>query len=237
MYFVTQGENKMKNVKILDCTLRDGGRIINCAFNDAEIKDISYRLATTKIDIVEVGFLRDWHDIEYKGNSTFFTDVDQIRPFVDKSKKNVMYVAFIDYGMFDFSSLKLYDGTSVDGIRFGFTKKDYDENYDDIINCMNIIKNAGYKLFIQGVNSLNYSDREILELVDMVNSVNPYSFGIVDTYGAMYIDDVDRLYGLIDRNMNEEICINFHSHNNYPSYPASAKIIFAPLQFLLRIAM
>ena len=215
MYFVTQGENKMKNVKILDCTLRDGGRIINCAFNDAEIKDISYRLATTKIDIVEVGFLRDWHDIEYKGNSTFFTDVDQIRPFVDKSKKNVMYVAFIDYGMFDFSSLKLYDGTSVDGIRFGFTKKDYDENYDDIINCMNIIKNAGYKLFIQGVNSLNYSDREILELVDMVNSVNPYSFGIVDTYGAMYIDDVDRLYGLIDRNMNEEICINFHSHNNY----------------------
>ena len=205
----------MKNVKILDCTLRDGGRIINCAFNDAEIKDISYRLATTKIDIVEVGFLRDWHDIEYKGNSTFFTDVDQIRPFVDKSKKNVMYVAFIDYGMFDFSSLKLYDGTSVDGIRFGFTKKDYDENYDDIINCMNIIKNAGYKLFIQGVNSLNYSDREILELVDMVNSVNPYSFGIVDTYGAMYIDDVDRLYGLIDRNMNEEICINFHSHNNY----------------------
>lgn len=205
----------MKNVKVLDCTLRDGGRIINCAFDDMETKDISFRLASAKIDIIEVGFLRDWHNVDYKGHSTFFTDVDQIRPFVDKSKKDTMYVAFIDYGMFDFKSLKDYDGTSIDGIRFGFTKKNYEESYKDIIKCMSAIKKAGYKLFIQGVNSLNYSDKEILELVDMINEVHPYSFGIVDTYGAMYIDDVDRLYGLIDRNMDSDICINFHSHNNY----------------------
>lgn len=49
----------------------------------------------------------------------------------------------------------------------------------------------------------------------MVNDIHPYSFGIVDTYGAMYIDDVDRLYRLIDHNMQKDICINFHSHNNY----------------------
>ena len=29
------------------------------------------------------------------------------------------------------------------------------------------------------------------------------------------MDDVDRLYGLIDHNMSSDICINFHSHNNY----------------------
>ena len=49
----------MKNVKILDCTLRDGGRIINCAFPNSQIKDIAYRLADANIDIIEVGFLRD----------------------------------------------------------------------------------------------------------------------------------------------------------------------------------
>lgn len=205
----------MKNVKILDCTLRDGGRIIDCAFPNEEIKDISARLADAKIDIVEVGFLRDWRKTKYNGNSTFFTDVDQMRPFIDKSKYGVMYVAFIDYGMFDFSSLKPYDGLSIDGIRYGFTKKDYEEHYEEILDNLNTIKEKGYKLFIQGVNSLNYSDKEILELVEMVNDVHPYSFGIVDTYGAMYIEDVDRLYGLIDRNMLPDICINFHSHNNY----------------------
>lgn len=205
----------MKNVRVLDCTLRDGGRIINCAFDDQETKEISNRLADAKIDIIEVGFLRDWRKVEYKGNSTFFTDVDQIRPFVNKDKKNTIYAAFIDYGMCDIDTLKPYDGTSIDAIRFGFTKKNYAEEKDEVIRWINVIKERGYKLFIQGVNSLNYSDRELLEIVDMVNDVHPYSFGIVDTYGAMYMDDVDRLYGLIDHNMLPDICINFHSHNNY----------------------
>ncbi len=205
----------MKNVRVLDCTLRDGGRIIDCAFEDKEIKEISDKLANAKIDIVEVGFLRDGKNVSYNGNSTFFTDVDQIKPFIDKSKKHTMYVAFIDYGMFDFTTLKKFDGLSIDGIRFGFTKQNYIDSKDDVIACMNKIKDMGYKLFGQWVNSLNYTDREILELVDMVNEIHPYSFGIVDTYGAMYMDDVDRLYGLIDHNMDADICINFHSHNNY----------------------
>lgn len=205
----------MKNVRVLDCTLRDGGRIINCAFPDQEAKEISQRLADAKIDIIEIGFLRDWRKVAYKGNSTFFTDVDQMRAFVNKSRKNTLYTAFIDFGMCDIDSLKPYDGTSIDAIRFGFTKKNYAEQKDEVIRWIEVIKERGYKLFIQGVNSLNYSDRELLEIVDMVNSVHPYSFGIVDTYGAMYMDDVDRLYGLIDHNMDSDICINFHSHNNY----------------------
>ena len=117
--------------------------------------------------------------------------------------------------MCDIDTLKPYDGTSIDAIRFGFTKKNYVETKDDVIRWIHVIKERGYKLFIQGVNSLNYSDRELLEIVDMVNEVHPYSFGIVDTYGAMYMDDVDRLFGLIDHNMLPDICINFHSHNNY----------------------
>ena len=96
----------MKNVRILDCTLRDGGRIIDCAFPDEETKEISRRLAEAKIDIIEVGFLRDRRKVNYQGNSTFFTDVDQIRPFVNKEKKGVLYTAFIDYGMCDIDTLK-----------------------------------------------------------------------------------------------------------------------------------
>ena len=205
----------MKNVRVLDCTLRDGGRIINCAFPDQETKEIAKRLASAKIDIIEIGFLRDWKKVDYKGNSTFFTDVEQIRPYINRDGNNTIYAAFIDYGMCDIDSLKPYDGTSIDAIRFGFTKKNYDDEYDEVIRWAKKIKDLGYKLFIQGVNSLNYSDLELLEVVRMINDVHPYSFGIVDTYGAMYMDDVDRLYGLIDHNMQSDICINFHSHNNY----------------------
>lgn len=215
----------MNNIKVLDCTLRDGGRIINCAFNDNEIKDMTARLAEAKVDIIEVGFLRDYHNVHYDGNSTFFTDVDQIVPFLDKSLGS-MYVAFADYGMFDFDSLKKYDGRSIDGIRVGFTKKNFNDSLDDIVRCLNIVKERGYKLFIQGVNSLTYSDKELLELVELVNHVKPYGFGIVDTYGAMYADDLSRIYGLIDNNMDKDICIDFHSHNNYQlSFSLAQEII------------
>ncbi len=203
-----------KNIRVLDCTLRDGGRLIDCAFDNEEIVEMTRRLTNAKIDIIEVGFLRDWRDVKYKGNSTFFTDVDQIKAFLPKNR-NAIYVAFVDYGMFDFDSLKTFDGESIDGIRFGFTKKNYLENKDDIIRDAKTIIKKGYKLFVQGVNTLNYSDRELLELVELVNDIHPYSFGIVDTYGAMYIEDVDRIFGLIDNNMLSDICIDFHSHNNY----------------------
>lgn len=204
----------MKNVKILECTLRDGGRVINCEFPDDETRNMIRRLADAKLDIIEVGFLRDHRSVTYKGNSTFFTDVDQITPFLHKNN-HTMYVAFIDFGMFDFHSLKPYDGSSIDGIRFGFTQKNYKEKREEIVECARIVKEKGYKLFIQGVNSISYSDKELLEVVELINEIHPYSFGMVDTYGAMYQEDVDRIYGLIDNNLEKDICIDFHSHNNY----------------------
>lgn len=218
----------MKNVKILDCTLRDGGRIINCAFPDAEIKDISCRLAAAKVDIVEVGFLRDAAKVEYQGNSTFFTDVNQIRPFV-KPDVSTKYVAFIDYELYDFDSMKPYDGTSIDGVRVGFTKKSFDEQKGNIIHCLKGVKEKGYLLFIQGVNSLGYSDKELLELLELVNEIHPDGFGIVDTYGAMYIDDVNRIYTLVDHNLDDSIAIDFHSHNNY-------QLSFAFAQEIIRLS-
>ena len=218
----------MKNIKILDCTLRDGGRIIDCKFPDCEIRDISYHLAAANIDIVEIGFLRDCHNTNYNGNTTFFTDVDQIRPFVDRSR-NTKYVAFIDYGMYDWDSLKPYDGTSIDGLRIGFTRKNFETDREQIIQCLQSVKEKGYMLFVQGVNSLGYTDRELLEVVDLVNEIQPTGFGIVDTYGAMYMDDVDRLYTLVDHNLDENIAIDFHSHNNY-------QLSFAFAQEIIRLS-
>ncbi len=204
----------MNNICLLDCTLRDGGRIIDCQFGEDEISGIIRNMEGSNIDIIEVGFIRDGRKKEYVAGSTFFTDVRQIQKYLGP-RNNTIYTAFIDYGMCDIDNLGEYDGKSVDGIRFGFTKENYETKRDDIIRWANIIKNKGYKLFIQGVNTLNYSDYELLDLVQLVNELKPYSFGIVDTYGAMYISDIDRLYSLVDNNLMSDICINFHSHNNY----------------------
>jgi 4-hydroxy 2-oxovalerate aldolase len=205
----------MKNARILDCTLRDGGRLIDCAFPDRDIKCIADKLSRAGIDIVELGFLRDGNKLQYSGDSTFFTDADQISPFIPQGNHRTEYVAFIDFDMFDFGTLKSRSDNALHGLRVGFTKKDCENRYDDLIAAFQTVKDRGYKLFIQGVNSLNYSDIELLRIIETVNAVKPASFGIVDTYGAMYADDVSRLYGLIDHNLDRDIAIDFHSHNNF----------------------
>ncbi len=205
----------MKNVKILDCTLRDGGRIIDCAFENSVIANMTKDLTDAGIDIVEMGFLRDHKLVSYKGNSTFFTETSQIASFIPKEKKEAMYVAFIDFGMYDFSKLEPCDGTSVTGIRVGFTKKQFEEQYEEIKKCLFRVKEQGYALFVQGVNTLAYSDRELLDVIDLVNEVQPYSYGIVDTYGAMYLEDIVHFYNLVERNLDKRISIDVHSHNNF----------------------
>jgi 4-hydroxy 2-oxovalerate aldolase len=216
----------MRNVKILDCTLRDGGRIIDCAFDDRATAQIIEKLTRANVDIVEVGFLRDAGSVRYEGNSTFFTDVGQIEPFIPANRADTEYAAFIDFGMFDFDALREYDGRSISVIRVGFTKKDYCAQYGALVDAFKAAQGKGYKLFIQGVNLLNYSDKEVLDIVEMVNETKPASFGIVDTYGAMYVDDVARLYGLIDHNLHKNIAIDFHSHNNFQlSFSFAQKVV------------
>ncbi|MFR2154146.1 MAG: hypothetical protein ACLS48_05230 [[Eubacterium] siraeum] len=47
----------MKRIRILDCTLRDGGYINNWKFGYENIKDTVRRLIQAGIDIIEAGYL------------------------------------------------------------------------------------------------------------------------------------------------------------------------------------
>ena len=215
-----------KNIKILDCTLRDGLRIVDCQFENEKIASMVLGLQASGVDVIEIGFLRDSNLIQWGGNSTFFTDVTQITPFIPHEKGNVLYTAFIDYGMFTFDTLIEKGKCSIDAIRIGFTRKNFLYEMDKVKECMRLVKEKGYKLFLQGVNSLGYTDTEFLKLIEIANEIKPYAFAIVDTYGAMYVQDMQHFYNLIDYNLNPEIAVDFHSHNNYQlSFALAQEII------------
>ena len=48
-----------KHIRLLDCTLRDGGHIVQGKFGETVIKNIIERLVEAGVDIIEVGFLWD----------------------------------------------------------------------------------------------------------------------------------------------------------------------------------
>ena len=193
--------------KILDCTLRDGAYLIDKDFGRENIVGIIDGLIKANIDIVEIGFLQDEGQAE--GKTVFFNSKDA-KQYIPVRKQGQMFAVMADYSRYNVNNLDDNDGNSFDIVRECFFKH---ERYQALEVCKKI-KEKGYRVFIQPVDILGYSDLELIELLNEVNKIEPYCISIVDTFGSMYLDDLDRVFSIIHHNLIDTISIGFHSHNN-----------------------
>ena len=197
----------MTSIQLLDCTLRDGGYLINKNFNENAIHNIVIGLTQAGVDYVELGFLQD--EIGEKENVCFHNSVDA-RKYIPKNRGNTLYTAFADYSRYTISNLDDYDGRSFDCIRACFLK----EERKDVLEFCNEIMLKGYKVFVQPVGILRYSLKELLDLLTDFDEIQPYCFGIVDTFGSMYLEDLRLKLAVIHSELLPGIRLGFHSHNN-----------------------
>ncbi len=200
----------MKSIKVLDVTLRDGGCVIDFNFGQAYMNQILDSLERSEVDIIELGYIDS-----KKGTAegrTQFSDENVIKGFLKTKKPNTAYVAMFDYGKFDPAELSPYDGSGIDGLRIAFHKKDR----LNMVETAKKVLDKGYKLFIQPMTIMRYSDEELLELIDIVNRelCGATAFYVVDSFGEMRMNDLNRVVHLVDHNLNPEIQMGFHSHNN-----------------------
>ncbi len=198
----------MNKVNVLDCTLRDGGYINQWKFGNKNIRNIINKLIEANIDIIECGFLTEKE--EYNQEVSLFDTVTRVKDFLPDDRENSIIVSMINYGEYDLENIPPYDGTSIDGIRVAFHKK---EKENALRFCEGIVK-KGYKLFIQPMVSVSYTDEEFLELIRKSNQIQPFAFYIVDSFGVMKRKDLMRLYYLVDHNLDKSIYVGYHSHNN-----------------------
>lgn len=47
-----------------------------------------------------------------------------------------------------------------------------------------------------------------------MNQINPVAVSVVDTFGAMYQEDLERIVHVLNEKLNPQIRLGFHSHNN-----------------------
>lgn len=198
----------MNSLKILDCTLRDGGYCNDWNFGEKNIHNIVNGLVEANIDIVECGFITK--KSEKNNNRTLFLSFEDIASVIPADKEGKYFVAMINFGEFPMEEIPMYDGSSVDGIRVAFHKKD---RFEAMEYCRKL-KDKGYRVFIQGMVTLSYTDEEFLELIKKTNEINPFAFYIVDSFGMMKSKDLTRLFYTIEHNLCTDIAIGFHSHNN-----------------------
>lgn len=207
------------DTKILDCTLRDGGYCNNWKFGREYIRKILRALVEANIDIIECGFVTE--QAEPDENSTKFPSLETMSEVIPKEKTGRLFVCMINYGEYSIDKIGLSCENAVDGIRIAFHKKDLKA----AVEFCRKISEKGYKVFMQPMVSLNYSDEEFIELIRCANDIKPYVFYIVDSFGGMKERDLLRLFYIVENRLDSGIKIGFHSHNNMQLAYSNAKAL------------
>ena len=196
-----------ESVELLDCTLRDGAYIVKSYFGAAALRGIILHMQEAGAEIVECGWLKD---TEHEYGSSFYHTPRDLEQYLVKRRQDVSYVVMIDWDRYDLQYLTPYDGKSIDAIRVVFPHGKHRE----AIEVGKAIKEKGYRLFFQAANTLAYSDEELDELAAAMNEAGPESLSVVDTFGAMYTEDLERIALRLDKTLAPGIKLGFHSHNN-----------------------
>ena len=190
-------------IKVLDCTLRDGGYVNNWKFGSENIQRIIVLLLAAGIDYIECGFLQD---TDYHPDKTIFTDPKQL-----PSGNNLCL-------MINYPAEILPEQSDVI-LRVAFKKKDL----KSAIEYCKTLKTKGHKLFINPMVTDSYTEDELIDLIEEVNEIEPIALTIADTIGEMTSDDIENLFRIINSRLRENIAICFHSHNNIQMSFANAQ--------------
>ena len=119
------------------------------------------------------------------------------------------FAAMALHNQYDIEKLEPCDG-SVEIIRVTFHDYDIEEG---LAFCAKV-KEKGYQLFVNPINIMGYSDRQLLDLLEKVNRLHPYGFSIVDTFGSMTGRELIRIYSLCENNLEKDIVLGLHLHEN-----------------------
>lgn len=206
----------MNQLNLLDCTLRDGGYVNNWHFGYTAICDILKKLVVSNVDYIECGYLS-----QKKGGSlddTQFSDFGDINQVLPEKHLTQNYAVMINFGEYDINAIPVA-GEEAPIIRVCFHKK----VADAAIEYCRQLKEKNYKVFVQPMASMNYTDTEFIELIYKTNAIKADAFYIVDSFGVMELRDFRRLIAIVDYNLDQEIMLGYHSHNNLQQAYGNAK--------------
>ena len=197
-------------VLLLDCTLRDGGYVNDWNFGSGNLTYIFDRLNSAGVDVIEVGFLDDRRQADM--NRTIQPDTASLGAVYSKTASGDSAVfAMIDYGTCSIDNVQPRDETFLDGIRVIFKKP----NMRKAAEFGRELMDKGYLLSLNMVSITSYSDDDIREFAECVIRIDPFAVSIVDTYGLMHKEQMYHYFELLDRYLERDIRIGYHSHNNF----------------------
>lgn len=205
-------------IRILDCTLRDGGlgledayknKIADVGFSLTDIDTVIGALQNSKVDIIELGSIEITQDDRQK--FAIYQNVQELSQKIPQNRTaNQMYVGLYRGPDTPLEEIPEWNPTMVDGVRVIIR---YSELQKSLDFCAGLAR-KGYKVFVQPMLTMRYSEKELELIVNEANKMGAYAVYFVDSYGYMQSSDVNRFLDFFDQNLDKDICIGFHAHNN-----------------------
>ena len=208
----------MGSIRLLDCTLRDGGFVNDWRFGVEAIPNIIRDLERSGIEAIEIGFLKNE---PYQPGRVVFNDVEQIKQTIGKKKPGVLYSVMCELvtplpldrippaeadgldliRMMLWKTKRLDNGDVVDALQDGYTY------------CKALV-DKGYRLCIQPVRVDQYSDDEFVSMLHQFSELDPLAIYIVDSWGTQNPENMLHYMNIADQVMPKHIALGYHGHNS-----------------------
>jgi 4-hydroxy 2-oxovalerate aldolase len=203
-------------LKVLDCTIRDGGLINNHQFSEELVRAVYETCVEAGIDYMEVGYKNAprLHEPGKFGPWRFCDEklLDRVFADHDADKTGLKLVAMADAGKSDWrEQIVPRSESKLDMIRVAF----YAHQVSEAVEMIEYCHELGYETC---ANLMAVSNIEDVEIDTVLTAIAPTHAGvmvIVDSFGHLYREQIDRLYhkysSALDGTGKE---IGMHAHNN-----------------------
>lgn len=214
------------SIEVLDTTLRDGGLGLEDAYKNGiqdrrftqELRECIIKdLHQSKIEIIELGAL----ERSGKDNRGFeiYETLEELSSNIPEDSSDRLYTALFRGPDIPLKDIPQWREGLCPGVRLIVR---YSEMKKSLDYCASLSQ-KGYKVFVQPMLTMRYSEEELDMVINYVNSMNAYAVYFVDSYGYMDSEDVTRLAKYFDNQLESGVRLGFHSHNNMNLAFANAK--------------
>ena len=200
-------------IKIMDCTIRDGGLINNHHFDDGFVAAVYRACVASGIDAMEFGYKAD-RKIVAPGQcgKWKFCDEDDLRRIVDDNPTALQISVMADAERTDYHTDILPKEQSViDIVRVA-------TYIHQIPTALDMIKNAadkGYRVCANLMAISTIQERELEEALAVLAESPICALYIVDSFGSYYSEQIRDITNMFMRAVEGKgIEVGIHAHNN-----------------------
>lgn len=201
------------DIKVVDCTLRDGGLVNNFEFSDEFVKDLYLANIKAGVDYMEFGYKasKEIFAPEKFGKWKFCNEKD-LRNIVGDNKTDLKISVMADVGRTDYKRDILNRKDSVvDLVRVAT----YINTIPAAIEMLEDAKKKGYETTVNIMAVSKVNDDDLDNGLNLLAQSSVDVIYLVDSFGAFYPEQIERLcdkYLNVAAKYNKKIGI--HAHNN-----------------------